>query len=58
MPDSNTPLRQTKEDIILMANEFLNRYSQIYDKDIHSISNEALKPLLTIHGGQCKKLKI
>lgn len=46
VPIQIPPLRDRPEDIILMANEFLGRYSQIYNKNIQSISNEALKALV------------
>jgi Nif-specific regulatory protein len=39
------PLRERKEDILLLAKYFIERYSKENDKDIHSITPEAIKLL-------------
>jgi len=41
------PLRQRKEDIPLLANFFLHRYSQENQRPIRRLTPEALRPLLT-----------
>jgi Nif-specific regulatory protein len=39
------PLRERKEDILLLTKYFIERYSKENDKDIHSITPEAIKLL-------------
>jgi len=39
------PLRERKEDILLLTKYFIEKYSQENDKDIHSITPEAIKLL-------------
>lgn len=40
------PLRERPEDILLMAEEFLDRYSNIYNKNIKNISDEVKNALI------------
>lgn len=40
------PLREKKDDILLLANKFVEKYSKRYGKDVHSISEVAKEKLL------------
>ncbi len=43
------PLRERREDIVMLANHFLEKFSKILGIDIKKISNEAMDRLKTYH---------
>ncbi len=43
------PLRERKDDIILLADYFLERYSRMHDKNIRRISTPAIDMLVSYH---------
>ncbi len=43
------PLRERKEDIPLLINHFLEKYSKAYSRKIKGVSSEAMKLLLSYH---------
>lgn len=43
------PLRERKEDIVLLANHFLKKLNQKYRKQISSLSKEAINSILNYH---------
>lgn len=46
IPIEIPPLRERPEDILLLAKKFLDRYSNIYEKDIRTIAKRAQKLML------------
>lgn len=52
------PLRRRKEDIPLLANRFVQYFSGKHQKDVMSVSNEAMKLLMSYHWpGNVRQLK-
>jgi len=46
VPITLPPLRERRDDVPLLANYFLKKYNQKRKKNIHSISNKAMKALI------------
>ncbi|HHL40190.1 MAG TPA: sigma-54-dependent Fis family transcriptional regulator [Deltaproteobacteria bacterium] len=52
------PLREREDDVVLLANHFLEKFSALYDKEIEGFAPEAVNEILSYHWpGNVREMK-